>query len=177
MPAQSRTSHFVACLGHLAPQQSPVPAAPAWCSSSRSWIGLSGRSMTRCRRSCGKRSCTRSMDLSRQIYRGTTSKTARTRRASTVPWWPMGTLVPSWRGELENQRAQGQRVPLASIGAAATMVNGVTSSRGFECNHHRDIGRRHRRHSYPRPPHSRRMIRSISTKAESRCGISCQERC
>lgn len=71
----------------------------------------------------------------------------------------------------------GHRAPVGSIAAAATTVKGITSSRGFECNRHHDIGRRHRRPSSPRPPHRRRMIRSISTEAESRWDRSCRARC
>ena len=43
---------------------------------------------TRCRRSCGRRSCARSADQSRLTHRRMRSKTGTTRRTSTAPWNP-----------------------------------------------------------------------------------------
>ena len=59
-----------------------VPELPTtWCR----WIASSTRSIPRCRRWCGRRSCARSMDPSRLIHRRMSSKTVTTWRTSTRP--------------------------------------------------------------------------------------------
>ena len=74
------------------------PASPtSWCR----WVASSTPSTPPCRRSCGRRSCARSMDPSRLIHRRMSSKTVTTRKICTTPG-----ICEGRRGLLDCDRAK-----------------------------------------------------------------------
>ncbi len=72
----------------LQARSNPGPAEPASPTCGCRWVASSTPSTPACQRSCGRKSCARSMDLSRRIHRGMTSKIVTTRRTSTRQWEP-----------------------------------------------------------------------------------------